>query len=189
MAASRRKQAKRGGIVASALLFALTLLLCGWVLNAWLTTGGVSGVAATEPGDGGGELRRLFSAAVENMQRRDYERALELWHRALLLDSSHPGIKVNMGFTLFELGRFETARAFFIDAMEQNAYQANAYYGLALTSEQMGDLEGAMGAMRSYIHLADGAQDRQFLRRARAALWEWEARLAEGENSAAEPNR
>jgi hypothetical protein len=61
--------------------------------------------------------------------------------------------------------------------MEQSAYQANAYYGLAITSEKLGDLEGAIGAMRSFLHLADGSTDKKHLRKARAALWEWEAQL------------
>jgi len=49
-------------------------------------------------------------------------------------------------------------------------------YGLALAWEADGDLEMAMGAMRSYLHLARSESD-DHLRRARAALWEWEARL------------
>ena len=82
-----------------------------------------------------------------------------------------------MGFSLFELGRYETARDFFIAAMQQNAFQANAYYGLAITSEKMGDLEGAVGAMKSYIHLAQNKEDQPFIRKAKSAVWEWESQL------------
>ena len=183
------KRLKPGRRMLIAGLFVLALSLGGWVMNAWLTGDqGSPVIVSTVTGDDA-ELRRVFVAAVENMQRRDYQQALNLWHRALLLDSSLPEIKVNMGFTLFELGRYQTAREFFIDAMEQNAYQANAYYGLALVSEKMGDLQGAMGAMRSYIHLAGGAQDEEFVRRARAALWEWEAQLADPADAASKPQQ
>ena len=83
-----------------------------------------------------------------------------------------------MGYSLYEMGHFTAARDFFISAMEQEAFQANAYYGLAITSEKMGDLDGALGAMRSYIHLAGNSENQRFVRRARSALWEWESQLA-----------
>ena len=57
-------------------------------------------------------------------------------------------------------------------AAELRPEQANAYYGLALASARGCDIASARGAMRTYLHLADD-QDR-YLRRARAALWEWE---------------
>ena len=67
------------------------------------------------------------------------------------------------------------AQSHFTRAMELNAFQANAYYGLAICLEELGDLEGALGSMRSFIHLAK--QDNPFLRKARSALWEWETTL------------
>ena len=173
--------AKRRYLLA-ALLLTVAVILLGWTLDAWITgpatlTLPTSAIEKNIDND----LEQLFAAAVRQMQQRQYQQALNLWHRALLMEPDIPEIKVNMGFSLYELGEYNTARDFFVDAMEQNAYQANAYYGLAITSEKMGDLEGALGAMRSYIHLAADEQDEKFLRLARSALWEWEAQL--GENS------
>ena len=48
----------------------------------------------------------------------------------------------------------------------------NAYWGLAVSLEGLCDIAGAMGAMRTYIHLAPA--DDPFLVKANAALWEWE---------------
>jgi hypothetical protein len=59
--------------------------------------------------------------------------------------------------------------------LEARPGQANAYYGLATALEAGGDLEGALGAMRTYVHLE--APDAPFLRKAAAAIWEWETRL------------
>ncbi len=164
----------------AALLLTVAVVLFGWTLNAWITGSATlplptSAIEKNVDND----LEQLFTAAVRHMQQRQYQQALNLWHRALLTAPDIPEIKVNMGFSLYELGEYATARDFFIDAMEQNAYQANAYYGLGITSEKMGDLEGALGAMRSYIHLAAGEQDDKFVRLARSALWEWQAQLAE----------
>ena len=41
--------------------------------------------------------------------------------------------------------------------------------------EKQNDLAGALGAMRSFIHLSTAADP--YLRRARSAIWEWETRL------------
>jgi tetratricopeptide (TPR) repeat protein len=182
MAASptRKHTAAKSRYLLAALLLAATVLLFGWVLNHWIT----DSTAIQVPGstiemDGEEKLSQMFNAAVGQMQQGRYRQALDLWHKALLLEPNIPEIKVNMGFSLYELGEYATARDAFINAIEQNAYQANAYYGLAITSEKMGDLEGALGAMRSYIHLASAGDDDRYIRRARSALWEWETQLAE----------
>ena len=120
-------------------------------------------------------IDRHFTKAIEYMQQRQYEQAVAEWHKLMLLNPDIPEVQVNMGFSLFELGKYETARDFFVSAMERYSFQANAYYGLAIVSEQLGDMEGAMGAMRSYIHLAK--DNDKFIRKARSALWEWERQL------------
>ena len=180
-AAKKLSTAKRRYLLA-ALLLTIAIILFGWTLNAWIkdSTAPPMPIGTIEKNIDI-NLEQLFADAVRHMQQRQYQQALNLWHRALVMAPDIPEIKVNMGFSLYELGEYATARDFFIDAMEQNAYQANAYYGLAITSEKMGDLEGALGAMRSYVHLATGEQNEKFVRLARSALWEWEAQL--GENS------
>jgi tetratricopeptide (TPR) repeat protein len=168
---------------------AAAVLAFGWGLNSWITNPQATALPTSEiEQNGDASLQQLFAGAVEHMQQGRHQQALALWHRALLMAPEVPEIQVNMGFSLFELGQYAAARDFFVNAMEQNSFQANAYYGLALSSEKMGDLEGALGAlgaMRTYIHLAAGGEDDRFVRRARSALWEWEAQLAE--NSKTQP--
>ena len=178
--AARKSSSAKPRYLLIALLLTAAVILFGWILNAWMTSSTAQPLptSAIEKNIDN-DLEQLFAAAVRHMQKRQYQPALNLWHRALLIEPDIPEIKVNMGFSLYELGEYATARNFFIDAMEQNSYQANAYYGLAITSEKMGDLKGALGAMRSYIHLAADEQDEKFVRMARSALWEWEAQLAE----------
>lgn len=183
--ATRKQASTKSRYLTAALLLAVTVFLFGWALNHWITdSAAIQAPTSTIEMNGDERLSRFFSAALEHMQQDRYQRALDLWHQALLLAPDIPEIKVNMGFTLYELGEYAIARDAFIHAMEQNAYQANAYYGLAISSEKMGDLEAALGAMRSYIHLAVADDDDRFIRRARSALWEWEARLAEPAASA-----
>ena len=181
MIASRKqkRQRKKLRYIKVSLILVVAIAFFGWLLNSWMTksVNMPPSVNSFEP-TGQGKLDQLFSAAVRHMQRGDYEQAISIWHQVLLINPEIPEVKVNMGFSLYEAGLYSTARDFFISAMEQDAYQANAYYGLAITSEKMGDLEGAMGAMRSYIHLAGSEEDERFVRRARSALWEWEAQLS-----------
>jgi len=161
------------------LILLLLVASSGWLLSRWMTQPvGVPLSRDSNAPQAGQNIEQLFELAVTQMQRRDYQSALKSWHQILLRDPEIPEVKVNLGFTLYELGHFPAARDFFVSATEQNPYQANAYYGLALISEKTGDLESALGAMRTYIHLAGPAEDERFIRRARAALWEWESQLS-----------
>ena len=160
------------------LLLIFAIAISGWMLNAWMTQSIELSPLPDSYDDSNPALQQIYTTAVRHMQLAEHEQALSIWHQLLLTNPEIPEVKVNMGFSLFELGKFVPARDSFIAAMEQNAYQANAYYGLAISSEKLGDLQGAIGAMRSFLHLADDNTDERFLRRARAALWEWETQLA-----------
>jgi len=175
----RKQRRKKTRYLKIYLLLLAAIVISGWLLNTWMTkphTLPLSEKTTERPANW--ELDRLFTRAVQHMQSGEHEQALTLWHRLLLINPAIPEVKANMGFSLYEMGRFSAAQDSFISAMEQNAFQANAYYGLAITSEKMGDLVGALGAMRSYIHLAGNSENQRFVRRARSALWEWESQLA-----------
>ena len=122
------------------------------------------------------EFDALFSRAVSYMQTGEYEQALNYWHRALVVNPAIPEVRVNMGFTLIEMGNYKAACKSFNDALDQNAYQANAYYGLAICNEESGNIEAALGFMKSFVHLAQ-PQHQAFLNKARSAIWEWESSL------------
>lgn len=119
------------------------------------------------------EVRRRFDEAVLMLHARQFEHAATALHRVLALAPTMPEAHVNMGFAMLGLGRAKEARDFFEGATALHPAQANAYYGLALAWEAAGDLAMATGAMRSYLHLAR-TESAEHLRRARAALWEWE---------------
>lgn len=119
------------------------------------------------------EIAERFSQGVVMLHAKQYEHALTAFHRVLELDPAMPEAHVNAGFALLGMGEPAAARDFFASALELRARQLNAYYGLAVAYERLGDLPAARGAMRTYAHLAP--QDDPFRRRAEAALWEWQA--------------
>jgi Flp pilus assembly protein TadD len=129
------------------------------------------------------ELQQRFQQAVVMLHAKQFDHAVTALHRVLELAPRMPEAHVNMGYALVGLEKWDAARGFFLAAIELQPRQANAYYGLALASEGRGDYEGALGGMRSYLHLSHA--DDPHRSRARAALWEWDEKL--GRHAAAAP--
>lgn len=118
------------------------------------------------------EIKARFEQGVVMQHAKRYEHALTAFHRVLELDPTMPEAHVNAGFALLGMDKPQAARDFFTAAIELRPRQLNAYYGLAIAHERLGDLPAARGAMRTYAHLAPGSD--LFRRKAEAALWEWE---------------
>ncbi|MBL0122590.1 MAG: hypothetical protein IPP88_07595 [Betaproteobacteria bacterium] len=136
------------------------------------------------------EVERRFKEAVLMLHAKQYEHALTALHRVLEFAPAMPEAHANMGYTMLGLKRFVAARDFFSSAIELRPMQANAYYGLALAFEAENDRARAIGAMRSFVHLAK--PDDPFVRKARAALWEWQSaseRSPAGDQSPSFPGR
>jgi len=119
------------------------------------------------------EIHGRFQQGVVMLHAKRYEEALTAFHRVLELDPAMPEAHINMGFALIGLERYGAARDFFESAITLRKEQANAYYGLAVALDGMRDLPGAIGAMRTFVHLS--RPDDPYLRKAQAALWELEA--------------
>ena len=119
------------------------------------------------------EVHQRFQQGVMMLHAKQHEHALTAFHRVIELVPDMPEAHVNMGYALLGLQRYDAARQFFEGAIALRTQQLNAYYGLAVALEGMRDLPGAIGAMRTYAHLA--GPDDPYLRKAEAALWEWQA--------------
>lgn len=124
------------------------------------------------------EITTRFEQAVVMLHAKQYEHAATALHRVMELSPRMPEVYVNMGYAKLGQELPREALVFFETATELKPEQANAYWGMAVALEKSGDLAGALGAMRTFIHLSPG--DDNFARRARSALWEWEEALARG---------
>lgn len=118
------------------------------------------------------EVTERFQQGVMMLHAKRFDLALAPFNRVLTLEPRLPEAYVNLGFALLGLQRYEAARNSFESAIEIRPMQANAYYGLAVTMHEMKDAEGAIGTMRSYIHLSK--PDDRYLNNARTLLAEWE---------------
>lgn len=122
------------------------------------------------------EIDERFQQGVVMLHARQYEHALTAFHRVMQLAPQMPEAHINAGFALLGMQRYKEAHDFFEGATALRVRQANAYYGLAVALEGMGELPGAVGAMQTYLHLT--AADDPYRRKAEAALWEWREALS-----------
>lgn len=129
------------------------------------------------------EIGQRFQRGVASLNAKQYEQAISDFHRVLELAPRMPEAHVNAGFAMIGLKRYAVARDFFEGALELRKNQVNAYYGLAVALEGLNDMPGALGAMRAYLHLAPA--DEPYRRKAQAAVWEWEAKMAEERSKSA----
>ncbi len=127
-------------------------------------------------------LDQHFSRGTALLAARQYEAAASAWHGVLALAPRMPEAHVNMGFALIGLNRFAVAREFFEAAIDLKSSQLNAYFGLALALEGLGDLPGALGAMRTYLHLS--SNEDAHVMRARTDVLRWEATLRQAAGTA-----
>ncbi|MDX8410831.1 MAG: tetratricopeptide repeat protein [Mariprofundaceae bacterium] len=126
-----------------------------------------------------GEVGRRFREAVMMLHAKQYENAIKSLHRVLEINPKMPEAYVNMGFALLGLEDYRVARDFFEGAIELKPLQFNAYYGLGEALMGMKDFEGALGAMRAYVHLVK--PDDPFASRANAKIAELKVELGRSE--------
>ncbi len=123
------------------------------------------------------EISRRFEEAAVMLHAKRFEYALLALDRVLKLSPTMPEAHTNRGYALLGLDRPQAAQQAFERALALRAEQSNAYYGLAMALEERGDRAGALGAMRTFVHLTEPSDP--FVRKARAALWEWQSPAAE----------
>lgn len=119
-------------------------------------------------------LKMRFEQGVAMLHMRQYEYAVTAFHEVLGIAPTMPEAHVNMGFALLGLEQWKAAADFFDSAIDLRREQLNAYYGLAIALEALGDMPGAIGAMQSYLHRAP--TEDAYRKSAEAALWEWRER-------------
>jgi tetratricopeptide (TPR) repeat protein len=121
------------------------------------------------------EIDQRFERGVALLNEKQYQAALKEFHRVLELSPTLPEAHVNAGYALLGLKRYSVARDFFEGALALRKNQLNAYYGLAEALAGLNDLPGALGAMRTFVHLSLPGDP--YRHKAEAAVREWEAKV------------
>jgi len=127
------------------------------------------------------QLKRHFDEAVSQLRTGHYQLAINGFGAVLEQSPAMPEAYINTGFAQIELQQYQQAMQSFQTAIDLRPTQVNAYWGLAVSLEGLCDIAGAMGAMRTYVHLAPA--DDPFLIKVNAALWEWEQLKMSGDEN------
>lgn len=121
------------------------------------------------------QLEPAFDLALQQLRAGSNKQAIASFEALIRRAAAVPEFHVNLGYALLGEQRLADARDAFTHAIELHPWQANAYYGLAVAADGLGDPRAAIGAMRTFLHLTPPQQPHVV--RARAAIWEWQASL------------
>lgn len=125
---------------------------------------------------------QAFARGIDAMRLGDAASAAIAFDEARVINPHIAEAHINLGFAYLAMKRTRDAAGAFDRALTIDPAKVNAYYGLGSALEAEGDRTGAIGAMRSFVHLT--AADDPFRRKALSALWEWEsAEKGDGQNS------
>lgn len=128
------------------------------------------------------EVAALLRAAEKSIREKRYDDAIAILDRAGPLDPQYPPTYLTMGHALAGKKNYAQARRYYEAAINFDPTYADAYFAHAAASEQLGDLETALGGMRSFLHTVKNPDPyRLQVAQARSAIWEWEAQLGRGD--------
>ena len=123
--------------------------------------------AAVIPND----FASAFDTGLRFMRGGDAHSAARAFEAARSIAPHEPATYANLGFAYFEMGQTAASRTAFEHAIEIAPMYPNSYFGLAEVFEREGDLDQAIGAMQTFVHLTP--EEDPFRRRAMSAIWEW----------------
>ena len=114
----------------------------------------IEGSALKGETDNKDKLAEHFNAGIRFALRKDYDKAIEEYKKALEYEPDKGEIYNNLGFAYFDKGDIEGSIVEHKKALELAPNLANAYYGLALAFEQAGDTAGAIENWEKYLDVA-----------------------------------
>lgn len=130
---------------------------------------------------GSTELRNALKQAASLINAKKYDDAIKTLNQVRPIAGNSAQAYLQLGRALQGKGDHQTARDFFAKSIDIDPTLADAYFDHASASEALGDLESALGGMRSYLHVEKNKDPyRLKVAQARSAIWEWEAKLGRG---------
>jgi tetratricopeptide (TPR) repeat protein len=126
-------------------------------------------------------IRQKLKEASDLIRAKRHDDAIRHLNQSREQLKDAPQTYLVLGRALEGKRDYAAARDFYNAALERNPALSDAYWGYATSSESLGDLPSALGAMRSYLHTESDADPyRKRIAQARSAIWEWESRLGRG---------
>lgn len=127
------------------------------------------------------EKQALRKQARSELAAKRFKNAIPPLQRLIALAAGDAQAHMLMGLALEGAGNFTLARRYYEAAIDRDRMMADAYFGFATSSESLGELDAALGGMRSFLHVQkDNDPFRLRVTQARSAIWEWESKLGRG---------
>ena len=127
------------------------------------------------------ELDKALKQAKSQIAAKKYDDAIRALNDVRPLAGQSAQAYLLLGKALQGKGDHATARDFIGRAIDLDPTHAEAYFAHAASSDALGDLESALGGMRSFLHLVKNNDPfRLQVAQARSAIWEWESKLGRG---------
>ncbi len=92
-----------------------------------------------------------FDAGIQGMYEKKYDRAIEEFEKSLGYNPHSPSTLNNIGFAYYDKGDMDKAVEYHARALDNDPSFTNAYFGLALTLEGMGQKEGALKNWKEFL--------------------------------------
>lgn len=113
-----------------------------------------SGSEAVSAGANAGET--AFSRGLELLGSARLAEARESFLESIRINPDNPDSYTNIGYTYFDEGNLRDAVAVFEDTLRRYPAYPPALYGLALSTEKLGDTQRAVQLWREYLNSAAG---------------------------------
>lgn len=109
--------------------------------------------------------------------------SLAAYGQAIQRDPLNPALRTSVGGIYYAAGNYELAARFFSDAANLKPDYANAYYNLAVTFREAGDITNAVVVAQQLVNILSENPDSQDYKTAVALLEELNAKLANEEQA------
>jgi len=120
----------------------------------------------------------LIHRGMDKVKRMEYEEALDIFDRVLVMNSQIPEAWNDRGVALFRLGRAEEALECYSRSLAIDPENLDALRNKGLVLRSLGDLKGALQAYESVLQKGGDAVDMESMAAVLAALGRLEEALS-----------
>jgi len=128
-----------------------------------------------------GTIYRSITGVAQNA----LDFSLAAYGQAIQRDPLNPALRVSVGGIYYASGNYQLAARFFSDAANLKPDYANAYYNLAVTMRESGDITNAVLVAQQLVNILNKNQQSQDYKTAVALLEDLNARLKNQEQNQA----
>jgi tetratricopeptide (TPR) repeat protein len=138
---------------------------------------GRAAVALSPRSAGNWEILGTIYRSITGVAQNALDFSLAAYGQAIQRDPLNPALRVSVGGIYYASGNYQLAARFFSDAANLKPDYANAYYNLAITMRESGDMTNAVLVAQQLVNILNKNQESRDYKTAVALLEDLNARL------------